>query len=104
MHNFCIGQSLREFKVKISYEALSLILDSITEHIVVVSETGEIQYANKNWSKFGDSNACDIGADWIGVNYLDECDKAAAMGDEFGEKAGNGIRSIINKAQSLFLF
>lgn len=90
--------------MKISYEALSLILDSITEHIVVVSETGEIQYANKSWSKFGDSNACDIGADWIGVNYLDECDKAAAMGDEFGEKAGNGIRSIINKAQSLFYF
>lgn len=34
--------------MKISYEALSLILDSITEHIVVVNETGEIQYANKS--------------------------------------------------------
>lgn len=71
---------------------------------MVVNETGEIQYANKSWSKFGDNNACNIGADWIGVNYLDECDKAAAMGDEFGQKAGNGIRSVINKAQSLFYF
>ncbi len=90
--------------MKISYEALSLILDSITEHIVVVSETGEIQYANKSWSKFGERNACNIGTDWIGVNYLDECDKAAAMGDEYGEMAGRGIRGVINKDQPLFYF
>jgi PAS domain-containing protein len=32
-----------------SYEFLSLVLDSITEHIVVIDEAGEIQFVNKRW-------------------------------------------------------
>lgn len=41
-----------------SYEALRLILDSITEHIVVIDEAGRIQYANRSWSEFGSLNEC----------------------------------------------
>lgn len=84
-----------------SCEALSMILDSITEHIIVINEIGEIQYVNKNWSTFGDNNTCSVG-DWRGVNYIDECNKASVMGDSFGDKAKNGIESVISKEQSIF--
>ena len=87
-----------------SQEILSLVLDAITEHIVVINEIGEIQYVNQSWAKFGTNNDCRIGADWSGVNYISECDRASAMGDDFGTKAGSGIRSVINNGVPIFYF
>lgn len=95
---------LRKSTMESSCELLSLILDSLTEHIVVINEAGEIQYVNKSWSIFGNNNACVVGEDWAGVNYIDECEKASAMGDDFGEKAGNGIRSVVEKNEQEFYF
>ncbi len=83
---------------------LKLVLDSITEHIVVINRTGEIQFVNKSWSAFGYNNACVIGDNWHGVNYIKECDKAAAMGDEFGEIAAEGIKKVIDNELALFYF
>jgi diguanylate cyclase (GGDEF)-like protein len=85
-----------------SYETLNMVLDSITENIVVINQTGEIQYVNKSWLKFGKSNACNIGDDWASVNYIDECDKAAAMEDEYGRNAAIGIKNVINKSIPFF--
>ena len=79
-----------------------LILDSITEHIVVINKEGDIVFANKSWTTFGQSNSCRIGHNWKGVNYLKECDNAAGMGDDYGAQAGNGIRTVINKEKKLF--
>ena len=42
------------------YEFLSSVLDSITEHIVVIDETGEIRFVNKSWEDFGNKNTCII--------------------------------------------
>ncbi|MFA3790875.1 diguanylate cyclase [Aliiglaciecola sp. SL4] len=85
-----------------SFEFLSLVLDSITEHIVVIDEAGDIKYVNRSWSAFGSNNECTVGHDWRGVNYLDVCDKAAAVGDDFGANAGDGIRSVVAQNSSLF--
>ncbi len=90
--------------MKDSYSFLSLILDSIPDHIAVIDEKGKIQYANKSWSSFGESNACVLGDDWIGVNYIEECEKAAAMGDAFGLQAYDGIRNVIEKGSPGFYF
>lgn len=81
-----------------------LILDSITEHIVVINKEGDIVFVNKSWITFGQSNSCLIGHNWKGVNYLKECDNSAGMGDDYGAQAGNGIRKVINKEKKLFLF
>ncbi|GAB2688536.1 sensor domain-containing diguanylate cyclase [Aliiglaciecola aliphaticivorans] len=85
-----------------SFEFLSLVLDSITEHIVVIDSTGDIKYVNRSWSNFGNNNDCSVGDDWHGVNYLEVCDKAAAIGDDFGANAGEGIRSVIEQRSSVF--
>lgn len=90
--------------MKNSHEFLTLVLDSITEHIVVIDEAGQIQFVSKSWLAFGNNNACVTGDDWSGVNYLEECDKASAMGDDFGTKAGSGIRSVIERREPIFYF
>jgi diguanylate cyclase (GGDEF)-like protein len=85
-----------------SYEFLGLVLDSITEHIVVIDNNGDIQYVNQSWTTFGNDNACIIKGDWSGINYIEECNKAAAMGDEIGSAAEKGINRVIQKKESIF--
>lgn len=78
-----------------SYQFLKSILDTLSDHIVVINEVGDIVYVNTRWIAFGKNNACLIGEEWSAVNYLSECDKAAAMGDDFGIEAARCIRSVI---------
>lgn len=87
-----------------SYGFLSQVLDAITDHIVVIDSSGKIQYANRSWTVFGHDNGATIKDGWRGENYLDECDKASAMGDLFGLEAGTGIRGVIEKRQAVFYF
>jgi len=79
-----------------------LILNTITEHIVVLDSNGDIQFVNKSWIDFGLNNSCQINTDWIGTNYINECDHAAALGDDFGVIAGSGIRAVIGGHKSEF--
>lgn len=83
---------------------LTKILDSITEHIVVIDISGDIQYVNRSWVAFGQNNACSLGDDWHGVNYIEACDKAARTGDHFGQQAAAGIRSVIDQEREQFYF
>ncbi|MEO9653692.1 diguanylate cyclase [Marinomonas sp.] len=87
-----------------SYEFLKCVLDSIQDHIVVIDNTGEIQLVNRSWASFGEENACTVKIDWQGMNYLDECDKAANKGDEFAQMAGAGIRSVIAGQEPAFYY
>jgi diguanylate cyclase (GGDEF)-like protein len=87
-----------------SYNFLKAVLDTVTEHIVVIDETGEIVFVNKTWVSFGQNNDCVIDENWGGVNYLSECDKAGIMGDDFGVKVASGIRSVIRGHQDKFHF
>lgn len=83
---------------------LRQILDSVAEHIVVIDDAGVIQYANRRWSEFARENACVVDDAWVGVNYLEECDKAASMNDDFGVRAGEGIRRVIENKREMFYF
>ena len=81
---------------------LKSVLDTITEHIVVIDNEGIILFVNASWNLFGQNNACLIDGAWNGINYLAECDKAAASGDDFSVKAASGIRSVINADEETF--
>jgi diguanylate cyclase (GGDEF)-like protein len=78
------------------------IIDSIPQHIVVIDARGMIRYVNKGWKVFAEDNACNLKDEWVALNYLDECDKAAEMGDDFGVKAASGIRSVIRGEDAKF--
>jgi len=70
------------------------VLDSMTEHIVVVGIDGAIHYVNRPWLRFCAANDGPTGADWTGFNYLHVCDDAAAAGDEHGRLAREGIEAL----------
>lgn len=87
-----------------SYNFSKLIIDSITEHIVVIDQNGKIRFFNKAWVEFGQENGYSAKSEWLGVNYLKVCDDAAATGDEFGKIAGKGIREVLSEKSDKFYF
>ena len=87
-----------------SYEFLSLVTNSMTDHIVVINEKGDIEFINKAWLLFGQDNDCLVVDKWEGVNYLAVCDESAAMGDEFGKNASAGIREVIARHKDMFYY
>jgi diguanylate cyclase (GGDEF)-like protein len=88
--------------MKASHDFLHAVINSVPEHLVVIDHTGAIQFVNRAWVIFGQENGCRIEHDWCGVNYLHVCDESAAMGEEFGRRAADGIRRVID--QSLLSF
>ena len=77
-------------------EFFRCILDSLNERIVIIDESGAIQYANAAWIDFGTANECTSASGWIGVNYLEVCDGSALAGEVHARLAAAGTRSVIN--------
>lgn len=86
-----------------SYDFLKEILNSLTEHIVVINKQGEIVFFNQSWRSFASDNEATI-EEWCGINYVSECEKAANMGDEVGEAVGLGIKDVIASRQQSFYY
>lgn len=79
------------------------ILDTVSEHIVVVNKEGQIIYANKSWKDFAEENSYKK-IQWEGINYLNVCKSSASLGDEYAKKAYDGISNVIaNKEDNFFL-
>lgn len=52
-----------------SFDFFESILDSISEHLVVIDRWGVILYVNRAWIEFGIANG--VGApQWIGTSYF----------------------------------
>lgn len=85
-----------------SYAFLKSVLDTITEHIVVIDRKGDIQFVNSSWVVFGQNNNCSIKNSRHGINYLKACDDSAVIDDQFALKAAEGTRKVINAEQKLF--
>jgi hypothetical protein len=66
-----------------SYEFPKSVLDSITEHIAVINERGEILYVNQSWITFSETNQCAIKGQWCGINYLSACEASADKDEDF---------------------
>ena len=86
-----------------SDDFLRSVLNSISEHIVVIDREGMIRFVNKAWVTFGQDNGCLIKTNaWLTINYLKVCDESAALGEEYGSEAAEGIRRVIEQALVLF--
>lgn len=79
------------------------ILASLTSHIAVVDEKGNIVAVNKAWSSFGINNgAASVERSGVGANYFDVCEKSAAAGDALAAKALAGVKRILERKEQLF--
>jgi diguanylate cyclase (GGDEF)-like protein len=85
-----------------SYEFLASVLRSMKEHVVVISDKGDILYVNDAWETFNKCNDGDANVIWTNINYLSVCDQAEKGGDTFGLHAGKGIRDVIDGHLSEF--
>jgi diguanylate cyclase (GGDEF)-like protein len=79
------------------------ILDSVTEQVVVIDETGAIKWVNQSWVDFGQQNGCRTPSDaWVSVNYLRVCDAATGKGRASGQAIAAGIRKVIEQTAPHF--
>lgn len=86
----------------VTIEFLKAILNTISEHIVVIDKNGIIQCANYSWKIFGKNNNYSQNDDWQNINYLDVCDTSASTGDSDAKATAVGIRKVINNELDTF--
>ncbi|HZH23869.1 MAG TPA: EAL domain-containing protein [Solirubrobacteraceae bacterium] len=77
---------------------LQATLDSLSAHMAVLDQNGEIVMTNSAWARFAGANGGTPPGP--GDNYLDACD--AAVGDPYAERAAAGLRAIIAGSERPF--
>lgn len=80
------------------YPFAQTILDSISAHVAILDENGNILETNRAWKSFAEDNRIRIRPDTININYLDVCES----GGEFSF-VGKGIRDVISGAEEEFV-
>jgi DNA-binding CsgD family transcriptional regulator len=70
-------------------------LDSISAHVAILDETGNIIETNRAWRDFGAENGIKIEPSCIGQNYLKACDSASKNECDEPAVIATGIRQII---------
>ena len=98
-----ICREIAEKQVKASEEFNLGILSSLTSHLAVIKEDGEIIAVNESWDKFSKNNDPEnIGNTGIGSNYFTVCENAIKTDDLYAEKALLGIQSVLNGKKRKF--
>ncbi len=75
---------------------LQSLIDSLSEQIAVIDQTGEIVFVNRTWRSFGAENGFPSKFTWLGENYLEVCRKAAAHGDRTAAEITGNLEQVIN--------
>jgi PAS domain S-box-containing protein len=81
---------------------LQQTLDSISAHLAIVDESGEIVAVNGVWRAFAEANGGDPRKVCEGANYLRVCDTATGPYSEEAAAFARGIRSVLSGRQERF--
>ena len=91
-------QALRE-----SVDFARATIDALSDHICVLDEAGRILTVNRAWKQFAADNGLQVD-EWIGVNYLQACERAEGQGADDAITARQGIADILQGRSSGFTF
>jgi signal transduction histidine kinase len=94
-------QAAREEETRRSTE-LQATLDSLSAHIAIVDESGEILAVNEVWRSFAETNGGDPGKVSEGANYLRVCDSAKGLHADVAATFAEGIRAVLSGQQESF--
>ena len=94
-------QAAREEEAQRSRE-LQQTLDSLSAHIAIVDESGEIVAVNEVWRAFAKANGGDPEKVSEGANYLQVCDSATGLYSEEAAAFVEGIRAVLSRRQESF--
>lgn len=79
------------------------ILSSLSAHLAVIDNKGDILAVNKAWNDFSLVNGeHNLARTSVGSNYIDVCHKAIAEGDTISQEVLDGLRSVLNKEKPNF--
>lgn len=93
-----LNRNIAQNKLKESEAFTKGILDSLTSHIAVVDENGEILMTNNAWNTFSLNNGeLDLLRTGVGANYFEACNKAYLSGDEIAGKVLQGMNDVLTK-------
>ena len=76
-------------------QELQQTLDSLSAHIAILDESGEIIAVNGMWRAFAESNGCDPGRVSEGANYLRVCESATGLHAEEAAAFAEGVRDVL---------
>ena len=94
-------QAAREEEAQRSQE-LQQTLDSLSAHIAILDESGEIIAVNGVWRAFAEANGGDPGRVSEGANYLQACDSATGLNAEEAAAFAEGIRDVLSGRRESF--
>jgi PAS domain S-box-containing protein len=88
----------------IKSEAFSLgVINSLSSHIAVIDQLGNIVAVNTAWKRFALENGeTTLENTGIGSNYFKVCDYASNAGEKIANQAFQGIKAVINGERSAF--
>ncbi len=72
-----------------------VVIDSMSAHVAILDEEGEIIETNRSWQEFGRKNGVLDSVESIGVNYLKVCETATERPDDDAARVAQGIRLIL---------
>ncbi|MCE5244005.1 MAG: PAS domain S-box protein [Syntrophobacteraceae bacterium] len=79
------------------------ILDSLTAHVAVLDDGGEIVMANRAWMHSSLENSADSAFPGVGSNYIDAFERGIRRGgDAFSPDALKGIRAVMDGSLGRF--
>ena len=78
------------------------IIDSLSAHICVLDDNGEIIAVNKAWRRFSTANRPIAGNLAEGTNYLAICDNATGEDANFAGTFAAGIRAVLQGQSDMF--
>lgn len=72
-----------------------VVIDSISAHVAILDDLGQIVETNRAWQEFGKENGLQEPLDSIGTNYLKLCDTASDHPDDDASVVARGIRQVL---------
>src|ERR671910_1866054 len=88
-------QAAKEEEAQRSQE-LQQTLDSLSAHIAILDESGEIIAVNEVWRAFAKANGTDPKKVSEGANYLRVCDSATGLFSDVATTFAEGIRAVLS--------
>src|SRR5215213_6217514 len=83
-------------------QELQQTLDSLSAHIAILDESGEIIAVNGVWRAFAEANGGDPETVSEGVNYLRVCESATGLNAEEATAFAQGVRAVLSGQRESF--
>lgn len=88
----------------LSHPIIRTIFNSLSAHIAIIDENGDILETNSAWKKFSEENGGSQEIGPIVQNYLHVCEVSSKQGDPDAKAVEMGIRDVIAQKTDEFLY